>query len=203
MINNSWDERFNKQEYIYGKEPNVFVKSMLQDHPSCDVLTIAEGEGRNAVYAAELGHRVTAWDYSSVGLDKLHQFADSRNVKVKTKLVDLAQEIDFRENQWDVVMNVFGHIGDASVRQRLMKGIKTMLRPGGVYIMEVYSDRQLPYRSGGGKDIRLLYTPCEVLQIFADWQIKYFYYGEVERYEGKLHTGLGHVIQLAVYKPTD
>ncbi|WP_152654542.1 bifunctional 2-polyprenyl-6-hydroxyphenol methylase/3-demethylubiquinol 3-O-methyltransferase UbiG [Oceanobacillus sp. CFH 90083] len=201
MTTNSWDKRFNKQEYIYGKEPNVFIQSMLHKHPSCDVLTIAEGEGRNAVYAAELGHSVTAWDYSSVGLDKLHQFAGSRNVKVKTELVDLTQKIAFKEDQWDMVISVFGHIGDAPVRQYLMDGIKKILRPGGVYIMEVYSGRQLPYRSGGGKDIRLLYTPFEVLHIFADGEIKHFYYGEVERHEGKLHNGLGHVIQLVAYKP--
>lgn len=201
MKNNKWDELFNIQEYRYGKEPNNFVQSMLPDHPPCDVLSIAEGEGRNAVYAAELGHRVTAWDYSSVALDKLQRFAGEKNVQIKTKLADLTRETAFREKQWDIVMNIFGHIGDALVRQQLMQGIKQIIRPGGSYIMEVYSDRQLPYQSGGGKDIQLLYTPFEVLDIFKDWQIKHFYYGEVERHEGKLHTGLGHVIQLLAYKP--
>lgn len=80
MTNNKWDELYNDQEYRYGKEPNVFVQSMLHDHPPSDVLSLSEGEGRNAVYAAELGHRVTAWDYSSVALDKLRQLADERNV---------------------------------------------------------------------------------------------------------------------------
>lgn len=200
MTNNKWDELYNNQGYRYGKDPNVFVQSMLPDYPPSDVLSVAEGEGRNAVYAAELGHHVTAWDYSSVALDKLQRFADERKVEVKTELVDLAQNIPFSENQWDVVLNIFGHIGDASARQHLMKGIKRMLRPDGLYIMEVRSDRQLPYRTDGGKDSSLLYSPFEVLDMFKDWKITHFYYGEVERFEGKSHNGLGHVIQLTAYK---
>ncbi|WP_077602958.1 class I SAM-dependent methyltransferase [Oceanobacillus sojae] len=200
MTTNKWDELYNNQEYRYGKDPNVFVQSMLPDYPPSDVLSLAEGEGRNAVYAAELGHHVTAWDYSSVALDKLQRLADERSVNVNTALVDLTQDPTFRENQWDVVLNVFGHIGDASARQRLMKGIKRTLRPNGLYIMEVRSDRQLPYRADGGKDSSLLYSPYEVLDTFTDWKIKHFYYGEVERFEGKSHNGLGHVIQLAAYK---
>ncbi|MET3504279.1 hypothetical protein [Halalkalibacter oceani] len=96
---------------------------------------------------------------------------------------------------------MFGHISDADSRKKLMNGIKEMLRPGGTYIMEVYSDQQLPYQSGGGNDIRLLYTPEEVLTVFADWHFKHFYYGEAVRHEGNLHTGLGHVIQTVVHKP--
>ncbi|MET3504280.1 hypothetical protein [Halalkalibacter oceani] len=97
-MSNQWDERFSKQEYVYGTEPNAFVQAVLPDLPSsCEVLSLAEGEGRNAVYAAQLGHRVTAWDYSTVGFDKMHQLADSRNVKVKTELVDLTQEIDYKK----------------------------------------------------------------------------------------------------------
>lgn len=130
MTNNKWDELYNNQEYRYGKDPNVFVQSMLPGQPPSDLLTLAEGEGRNAVYAAELGHQVTAWDYSSVALNKLQRLADERSVEVKTELVDLTQNSPFRENQWDVVLNVFGHIGDASVRQRLMKGIKKNTSPG-------------------------------------------------------------------------
>lgn len=137
-MTNPWDECFDRQEYVYGTRPNAFIQSVLPSYsPVCDVLAIAEGEGRNAVYAAELGHRVTAWDYSSVGLDKMERLADSRNVQVKTELVDLAQDIAYQEHQWDVVINVFGHIGDETVRQKLMNDVQKMMRPGGAYIMEV------------------------------------------------------------------
>jgi SAM-dependent methyltransferase len=197
---NQWDERFNREEYVYGTAPNEFIQSKLTDDP-CHVLAIAEGEGRNAIYAAEQGHHVTAWDYSSVGLDKLQKLAVSRQVKVKTEVVDLTEPVQWPENQWDVVLNVFGHIGDAAVRQRMLNGIKRTLKPGGTYLMEVYSNRQIPYQSGGPKDIQHLYRAQEVLDAFEDWKIVHFYYGEAVRQEGKWHTGLAHVIQIAAQKP--
>lgn len=197
---NEWDDRFNQNEYVYGTTPNQFIQSKLPNNP-CQILAVAEGEGRNAIYAAEQGHQVTAWDYSSVGLKKLKQLATSRNVTVATEIVDLSKEITWPENQWDLVINVFGHIGDIHIRESMLKGIQRTIKPGGSYLMEVYSDRQIPYQSGGPKDQNMLYKPREVLDLFYNWKVTHFYYGEAVRNEGKWHTGLCHVIQLVAEKP--
>lgn len=195
-----WNERFKNDKYLYGTEPNVFLKEM-QPVLSGEVLTIAEGEGRNAVFLAEQGLNVTAWDYAESGLDKVGKLAAKQGVSVNTELVDLA-EARWQPNQWDGIVNVFGHF-PGEVRQKTLQGIKEAVKPGGYFIAEVYSRYQIPYQSGGPKELDFLYRPEDFLETFSDWRIAHFFLGEVTRHEGDLHNGLSHVIQFAGQKTTE
>lgn len=197
-MGNHWDQRFNQDEYVYGTEPNPFIKQIARQLKGERVLAIAEGEGRNAVYLAEQGFHVTAWDYSEVGLEKTKTLAEQRGVKVETELVDLEQ-VKWQEHSWDIIVNVWGHIsGDA--KNSLLQGIKKALKPGGMYATEVYSIHQLDYKTGGPSVLEMLYTPEDILHRFSDWKYIHFYYGEATRHEGVLHTGLCHVIQALIQK---
>jgi SAM-dependent methyltransferase len=197
---NIWNTRFQAENYVYGKESNVFLSEMQKNLKlSGDALTIAEGEGRNAVFLAESGMNVTAWDYAESGLAKTKKLAQERDVEVQTKLVDLNNAL-WEKNKWDELVCIFGHF-PAELRQKTLQGVKEAVKPGGYYITEVYSVNQIPYKSGGPKDLDFLYTPEEFLQTFADWRIVHFFMGEVVRHEGELHNGLAHVIQFAGQKP--
>jgi cyclopropane fatty-acyl-phospholipid synthase-like methyltransferase len=196
---NQWNSRFKADHYVYGTEPNVFLNEMQKKlQLSGDVLTIAEGEGRNAVFLAEQGMNVTAWDYAESGLAKIKKLAEERGVTVQTELVDL-NGATWVQNQWDEVVCIFGHF-PADLRQKTFQGVKEAVKPGGYFITEVYSRYQLPYNSGGPKDLGFLYTPEEFLQSFTDWRIVHFFMGEVVRQEGELHNGLSHVIQFVGQK---
>ncbi|MEH7439477.1 class I SAM-dependent methyltransferase [Neobacillus drentensis] len=196
---NQWNTRFAAEHYVYGTEPNVFLKEMQKRlQLSGEVLTIAEGEGRNAVFLAEQGMKVTAWDYAESGLAKIKKLSKERGVSVQTELVDL-NEAEWGQDQWDEVVCIFGHF-PAELRKKTLQGVKGAVKPGGYFITEVYSRYQLPYNSGGPKDLGFLYTPEEFLQIFNDWRIVHFFMGEVERHEGDFHNGLSHVIQFVGQK---
>ncbi|MEI7575141.1 MAG: hypothetical protein WCJ00_05505 [Methylotenera sp.] len=65
-----WDERYSAEVYAYGKKPNKFLKDNYKVIPKGKVLSLAEGEGRNAVFLAKQGYAVTAVDASQVGLEK-------------------------------------------------------------------------------------------------------------------------------------
>jgi 2-polyprenyl-3-methyl-5-hydroxy-6-metoxy-1,4-benzoquinol methylase len=196
---NQWNNRFAAEHYVYGTEPNVFLNEMQKRlQLSGEVLTIAEGEGRNAVFLAEQGMNVTAWDYAESGLTKIKKLAEERGVTVQTELVDL-NEARWAQNQWDEVVCVFGHF-PIELRKKTLQGVKGAVKPGGYFITEVYSRYQLPYNSGGPKDVGFLYTPEEFMQTFSDWRIVHFFMGEVERHEGEFHNGLSHVIQFVGQK---
>lgn len=196
---NHWNTRFQAESYVYGKEPNVFLTEMQKKlNLSGDALAIAEGEGRNAVFLAEQGMNVTAWDYAESGLTKTKRLAEERDVKVQTKLVDLNNAI-WEKNQWDELICIFGHF-PTELRLKTLQGVKEAVKSGGYYITEVYSLYQIPYNSGGPREVDLLYRPEEFLQTFADWRIVHFFMGEVVRHEGELHNGLAHVIQFAAQK---
>lgn len=197
---NQWNNRFNNENYVFGTEPNEFLKAVQNKlHLSGDVLAIAEGEGRNAVFLAEQGLNVSAWDYAESGLEKTKKLAKIRSVNVKTELVDL-NEAQWETNRWDEIICIFGHFPE-ELRKTTLRGIKEAVKPGGYFVTEVYSHSQIPYKSGGPQNLELLYSPEEFLQTFKDWRIVHFFMGEVVRHEGELHNGLSHVIQFVGQKP--
>ena len=195
---NPWDKRFDEEEYIYGKEPNHFLKNMAAKLLKKETLTIAEGEGRNAVFLAKLGHTVTAWDYAPSAIRKTQLLAKEMGVNVTAELHDL-EHAEWETEKWDNIVNVFGHFL-TPLREKTLMGIKQSVKQGGFFLTEVYSIRQLDYRTGGPRDIDMLYRPEEFLETFSDWKILHFYMGEAERFEGKLHSGKCHVIQLLAQK---
>lgn len=191
---NSWNDRFKNENYVYGTNPNLFLADIHKKlNLSGEALAIAEGEGRNAVYLAQQGMNVTAWDYAQSGLAKTEKLAKDRNVTVQTKLVDL-NEANWDKDYWDELICIFGHFPEA-LRTKTLEGVKEAVKPGGYFISEVYSVYQLPYKSGGPQNVELLYKPEEFLNVFSDWRIVHFFMGEVVRNEGELHNGLSHVIQ--------
>lgn len=199
---NHWNTRFQTENYVYGKEPNAFLKEFQKKLKSSgDALAIAEGEGRNAVYLAQQGMNVTAWDYAESGLAKTNKLAEERNVAVSTELVDL-NEANWHEAKWDEIVCIFGHF-PKELREKTLQGVKTAIKPGGYFLTEVYSHYQLPYQSGGPQNPDFLYKPEEFLENFADWRIVHFFMGEVARYEGEQHNGLSHVIQFVGQKPLE
>ncbi|WP_282020927.1 SAM-dependent methyltransferase [Planomicrobium okeanokoites] len=196
---NAWDKRFGDEEYVYGTEPNVFLESIQPTLPRHgNSLSIAEGEGRNAVFLAEQGLTVEAWDYAQNGLDKVDKLARDRGVQIQTRLVDLA-DATWEPDKWDEVVCIFGHF-PSETRKKTLQGIRKSVKPGGYFVSEVYSEYQIPYQSGGPKELDFLYTPEEFLTEFKGWRMVHFFMGEVTRNEGNLHKGLSHVIQCVFQK---
>lgn len=195
----SWDNRYSQEAYVYGEEANVFLQEKISLLETIDdVLCIAEGEGRNAVFLAEANKTVTAWDYSNEGLKKARKLAEKKQVTIKTEQVDLVH-VEWEANQWDAVVNIHGHFNPQD-RQTILQGVQTTIKPQGYYISEVYSTDQLRFKTGGPKNIAMLYDPIELLELFKDWRIIHFFVGETVRNEGAMHHGAGHVIQMMFQK---
>jgi hypothetical protein len=198
---NQWNTRFQAEDYVYGKKPNIFLEETIRKlQLSGNALAIAEGEGRNGVFLAEQGMNVTTWDYAESGLDKTKKLAEEHGVNVQTELVDL-NNAKWTSDAWDEIVCIFGHF-PKELREKTLVGVREAVKPGGYYITEVYSQKQIPYNSGGPRDINFLYRPEEFWQTFADWRILHFFMGEVVRNEGELHNGLSHVIQFVGQKPS-
>ena len=198
-MTNLWNERFNTTEYIYGEEPNAFIKEYtFQLENLKKVAAFAEGEGRNAIFLAKSGHDVTTFDYAESGLNKTVQLAEKNNVKVKTVQVDLL-EGSVPNEQFDAAIMVFGHFRKEDQRNVFEKILKSV-KPGGKIMMELYSESQLDYQTGGPKKLEMLYKPQDILDWCENYKIVHFFVGEQSRQEGTLHTGLAHVIQLIIEK---
>lgn len=199
MDKSFWDTRYAEKEFAYGTEPNDFLKEVSKNiKPASNILCLAEGEGRNAVFLAELGHKVTAIDYSESGIKKLNSLAKNRNVNITGICADL-NTYTVEENTWDVIVCIFGHF-PAPLRTKILTQMYSGLREKGLFILEAYSKQQLNYNTGGPQSLDLLYSIEEVandLKDFQNLEIK-----QKERFisEGKFHQGLSSVIQVIAGK---
>jgi 2-polyprenyl-3-methyl-5-hydroxy-6-metoxy-1,4-benzoquinol methylase len=109
MSQPSWNDRYSEPGYAYGTEPNSYLVSVVNRIPKGKVLSLGEGEGRNAVYLASLGYNVTAVYSSDVGLAKARQLAKDRGVKITTVTADLAG-LAIETESWDGIVSIFCHL---------------------------------------------------------------------------------------------
>jgi 2-polyprenyl-3-methyl-5-hydroxy-6-metoxy-1,4-benzoquinol methylase len=189
-----WDDRYAGQEYFYGTKPNDFLK--LSAHllkPHSNILCMAEGEGRNAIYLASQGHHVTAVDFSETGKSKAQDLAKKRNVDINYLLSDL-MDFDFGSNKWDAVVSIFCHLPQA-IRYKIHSKVEHSLKTGGVFILEAYTPEQLTQNTGGPKTIDMLYTPDILKKDFSDLKWETLRNNKREVIEGIGHTGLSFVVQ--------
>lgn len=132
-----WDERYSEAQYAYGKEPNDFLAENYNALPIGKVLSLAEGEGRNAVFLAKKGYEVTAVDSSEVGLKKAEKLANEHGVKIDLVQADLAN-YDIGENKWDGIVSIFCPL-PAAVRTNVYRKSVKGLKSGGVFLLEAYT----------------------------------------------------------------
>lgn len=193
-----WDERYSAEEYIYGKTPNDFLLQMSGKLKTGNVLSLAEGEGRNAVFLACQGFRPTAVDSSKVGLAKAEKLAREFGVTIETVLADLA---DYRieEGAWDCIVSISCHVHQ-DLRERLHRDVVAGLKPGGTFLLEAYTPKQLEFGTGGPRSTEHL-MDLETLRVELDG-LEFIHGQELVRnvVEGTHHTGPGAVVQVLARK---
>lgn len=191
---NIWDERYGGQDYIYGTQPNEFFREELQKIPPGIILLPAEGEGRNAVYAASINWQVHAVDSSIEGQKKAFRLADRNNVQINYVVADLS-DFNLPEEKFDVVALIYTHLPE-TIRKSIHTKLIYSLKVGGILILEAFSKEQLQYTSGGPKTMELLYTPEMIKEDFQTLQFIKFENIITTLSEGDYHKGTAHVIRL-------
>jgi SAM-dependent methyltransferase len=192
-----WNQRYAGDRFVYGTAPNSF----LAEHAGLlagPVLSLSEGEGRNAVFLASLGLDVLGVDISSVGLEKARQLAQSRGVSIRTEVADLAT-YEPGSARFGAVISIFAHLPGA-IRRRLYPLIVQSLKPDGVIVLEAYAESQLSRDTGGPKDADMLMTVDKIRREFPT--LEPIVLREMERNvsEGEGHTGMASVVQFVARK---
>lgn len=192
---NFWDERFNSEEFIYGTEPNDFVKEYFEKNNTENqrILFVCEGEGRNSVYAAKLGHDVYAFDSSVIGRQKALDFANKNNVNLNYIISD-AREIKYDEEIFDQIFLIYAHF-PPEFRESVHRNLLKYLKYDGEIILEAFNPKQLEYNSGGPKNIDMLYTETLLKSDFNELEIITIKEERVELNEGEYHKGQAEIIR--------
>lgn len=199
-----WNERYGAPEFAYGKEPNRFFKEQLDALVPGKLLLPAEGEGRNAVYAATQGWQVTALDISEKGKEKAQALAAAHNVRIDYTVCNMA-ETRLPAAQYDAAALIYAHF-PAHIKSTCNQAVAQSIKPGGTVIFEAFSKAHLPLReqnpaAGGPPNLEMLYSTEEVQRDFAGFELLLLEQVEVELSEGLYHNGLSSVIRCVARKP--
>lgn len=193
-----WDERYSNEAFAYGEQPNNYLKEQLEKFPVGTILFPAEGEGRNAVFAATLGWTVSAFDISIEGKSKALQLAAANKVTIDYQVGGL-QTLNYSDGQFDAIALIYAHF-PADIKSLYHSTLDKYLRKGGLVIFEAFSKKHLDYllkneKVGGPKDIDMLFSMEELKSDFLNYEVIELTEMEIELGEGLFHNGTGSVIR--------
>lgn len=198
-----WNDRYSTDEFAYGEQPNNYLKDQLEKLNPGKILFPAEGEGRNAVFAARLGWEVSAFDISIEGKNKALQLAGNNQVSIDYQVGEL-QELNYSGEQFDAIALIYAHF-PASIKSSYHETLSSYLKTGGIVIFEAFSKKHLDYlakneKVGGPKEPGMLFSIEEIKADFPDYEIITLEEKEIELNEGLFHNGKGSVIRFVGQK---
>ncbi len=203
-----WSERYRASEgYLFGTEPAAFLieNPWMLELPvgGGRALSLADGEGRNAVHLARHGWNVTAFDLARPALERAEALAAREGVRVDFRLDDLDDGAWADETgRYDLVLGVFMQVfGDEERKERLWHNIRRVLKPGGRIALHGYRPEQLDYGTGGPPSTDNMWTTEYLAGIFADWRIERLAAYDRPVREGSGHNGMSALVDLVARKP--
>ncbi|MDD2886058.1 MAG: class I SAM-dependent methyltransferase [Dechloromonas sp.] len=198
-----WSARYRDagDDYLFGTAPNRFLAEQADRlGAGMQVLSVADGEGRNAVWLAEQGCAVTATEISAPALAKARKLAAGRHVTVDFVLTDILRW-DWPVAQFDAVVGIFIQFVGGLERALLFAAMQAAVKPGGLILLQGYTPQQLVYKTGGPSAVDNLYTEEMLRSTFAGWQIEHLKAHEASIEEGLAHVGHSALIDLVARRP--
>lgn len=202
-----WTGRYRDagDDYLFGTAPTAFLGRRPQLFTAGEsAFLIADGEGRNSVWLAEHGLRVTAVDIAALAVEKARKLAAARKVNVDFSVGDInaahwppAQ----LRGQFDWVLGLFIQFVGGAERIRQFEAIRQMTRPSGRVMLHGYTPKQLDYKTGGPSALENLYTKEMLLEELAGWDIEELTEYEEDVAEGIRHNGRSALIGMIARKP--
>ncbi len=194
-----WNDRYSQAEFAYGIKPNLFLAEQLSELKPGKILFPAEGEGRNAVFAAKMGWQVSAFDQSEEGKKKADNLAQTNGVAIDYQVGE-CKTIAYEPNRFDAIALIYAHF-PAEMKSKCHQQLDIYLKKGGIVIFEAFSKNHLSYNAvnpkvGGPKDIAMLFSTEELKADFSNYELTELAETEVSLQEGLFHNGIGSVIRL-------
>ncbi len=194
----TWNNRYGGGKYLFGKNPNEYLKSKLDILTANNILLPGDGEGRNAIYAAQNGWNVTSVDFSKIALERAREFANKSDVKINFVFKNLITE-ELPKNQFDVIGISFLHFNGTNkliVHQKLNKALKV----GGYVIFECFSESQTKINTGGPRKKDSLYNTEELKRYYPNFEFLELEDTKVVLNEGNAHIGNAYVVRMFARK---
>lgn len=195
-----WNQQYKSEEYFFGSEPNEFFKTFIDRLPPGRILLPGAGEGRNAVYAAEAGWEVDAFDFSPRAREKALRLAQEKDTNIGYSLQD-ARNFNCRKDYYDVVAIIFMQLPPEE-RRKFHQEIIRCLKPDGGNLYLLGFSKNSSEGAGNTSSLnRYSYTVNELANDFNELQIDLLQEEETELNEGTALQGTTGLIKLMGIRP--
>lgn len=194
-----WNHKYAGPDYVYGTQPNHFLKTRAPRLFSrgMKILSLGEGEGRNAVWLARRGCQMTAVDCSARALEKLRRFAARMDVDIATRCTDVV-DFDLGSERWDAVIILHLHLAPRT-RRTIHRRVVRALRPGGFVLLEALRPKQRTREKSPAELPEHLYSPKALRRDFRTLHLQHL--SVEDRYvEAGEHRGMTSVVNLVGQK---
>ena len=188
-----WNNRYRNNETVYGYTPNAFFKHFIDTHPTGTLLLPCEGEGRNAICAAESGWHVSAFDFSEIAVQKALERAGKLGLSIQYTQNSFENYNPLQT--YDLIASIYVHM-EAELRKAFHKKLIESLRPGGSIILEAFNKKQINYQSGGPGDTNRMYSIEELASDFSSLSISLLEEFITDLSEGDFHKGKAAIIRM-------
>jgi SAM-dependent methyltransferase len=193
MNRNEWNARYASPGLFWMAEPNVFLVEQVADLSPGRALDLGAGEGRNAIWLAEQGWRVTAVDFAEAGLAKARELAEQRGVSLDLVHADLT-EYHPEAGAFDLVALLYLHLPRPDLTG-VVERARRSVAPGGTFLLIGHERSNLEHGYSGPQRAELLYTADEIAGMLGDLQIEV---AETRRRTVETEEGVRHPIDCLV-----
>lgn len=195
-----WDSRYSGEGFRFGTEPSGFLTQNAHHlGAASNILCVADGEGRNSVWLAAQGHRVTAFDASGVAVDKARGLARANGVSVACHQSGI-EDWDWSQ-RFDAVIAIFVQFAPPALRDRMFGWMTQAIAPGGLLMLHGYAPRQVAYGTGGPGREEHMYTEPMLRAAFAGFKVIRSADYDAELQEGSGHAGQSALIDFIARRP--
>jgi len=196
----TWVARFARDGFLFGEEPNAFLRREAHRLPrGGSVLCVADGEGRNSVWLAEQGLKVTAFDFAPNAVEKARHLASCRGVTVDHRVCDI-YAWPWAALQYDVIVAIFIQFLPPERREAVFAGMRKAVNPGGLFVLEGFRPEQIENHTGGPPRREHMYTRDWLEREFVGWKILVLEGYDAVIREGDGHNGMSALIDLVAEK---
>ena len=189
-----WNERYTNTDFIYGRDPNTFFTSILDNLTPGRILLPMDGDGRNSVYAAKQGWQTESFDFSEVAQKKALAYAESQGIQITYHITDFTAA-EFTPASYDVIALLYTHLSP-DIRKTCYQKLIPALKPGGQVIFEAFSKQQLGLSSGGPQDPDWLFSTQEMKDIFPNLTMLQLEEKHITLDESDVHRGPAWVVKM-------
>jgi SAM-dependent methyltransferase len=203
MQTDFWNQRYAEEAYAYGTAPSAWLRKQLPAGKGQSILFPAEGEGRNAVYAATIGWRCFAFDQSVEGRKKALRLADHFKVDIDYR-IGSPELLDYPPASFDAIALIYAHFAAADLLP-FHRRILSWLKPGGRLYFEAFGKQHPVYKQanpavGGPDNPDMLFSETELRSLLGGYRMIDIREGEQKLSEGVYHRGTGWVLQAVAEK---